>query len=87
MFGNNTLTPAHNRALTKITKSHDSRVSAAHVVRRRTGRADWAAIEKIHDALLGLTGSPVVAINRAGLEPDPAVREFSRRQRADASFG
>jgi hypothetical protein len=56
-------------------------------VRRRTGRADWAAIEKIHDALLGLTGSPVVAINRVGLEPDPAVREFSQRRRADASFG
>jgi RNA polymerase sigma-70 factor (ECF subfamily) len=35
------------------------------VVRRRTGAADWAAIEKLYDALLALTGSPVVAINRA----------------------
>jgi RNA polymerase sigma-70 factor (ECF subfamily) len=40
-------------------------VQSAHVVRRRTGRADWAAIEKLYDALLALTGSPVVAINRA----------------------
>ena len=34
-------------------------------VRRLTGAADWAAIEKLYDALLALTGSPVVAINRA----------------------
>jgi RNA polymerase sigma-70 factor (ECF subfamily) len=35
------------------------------VVRRRTGAADWAAIERLYDALLAITGSPVVAINRA----------------------
>jgi RNA polymerase sigma-70 factor (ECF subfamily) len=34
-------------------------------VRRRTGRADWEAIEHIYDALLAVTASPVVAINRA----------------------
>ncbi len=28
-------------------------------------RADWQAIERLYDALLALTGSPVVAINRA----------------------
>src|SRR5439155_17340578 len=33
--------------------------------RRRTGSADWAAIERLYDGLLALTGSPVVAINRA----------------------
>src|SRR3982074_53715 len=43
----------------------EAAVQSAHVVRRLTGRADWAAIERIYDALLALTGSPVVAINRA----------------------
>jgi len=43
----------------------EAAVQSAHVVRRRTGRADWAAIERIYDALLVMTGSPVVAINRA----------------------
>jgi RNA polymerase sigma-70 factor, ECF subfamily len=43
----------------------EAAVQSAHVVRRRTGRADWAAIEGIYDALLAMTGSPVVAINRA----------------------
>ncbi len=43
----------------------EAAVQSAHVVRRLTGRADWTAIERIYDALLALTGSPVVAINRA----------------------
>jgi len=43
----------------------EAAVQSAHVVRRRTGAADWAAIEKLYDALFALTGSPVVAINRA----------------------
>jgi RNA polymerase sigma-70 factor (ECF subfamily) len=43
----------------------EAAVQSAHVVRRRTGRADWAAIERLYDALLALTASPVVAINRA----------------------
>jgi len=43
----------------------EAAVQSAHVVRRRTGRADWPAIERLYDALLALTGSPVVAINRA----------------------
>jgi RNA polymerase sigma-70 factor, ECF subfamily len=43
----------------------EAAVQSAHVVRRRAGAADWAAIEKLYDALLALTGSPVVAINRA----------------------
>ena len=43
----------------------EAAVQSAHVVRRRTGRADWAAIEQLYDALSALTGSPVVAINRA----------------------
>jgi RNA polymerase sigma-70 factor (ECF subfamily) len=40
-------------------------VQSAHVVRRRTGSSDWAAIERLYDGLMALTGSPVVAINRA----------------------
>jgi RNA polymerase sigma-70 factor, ECF subfamily len=43
----------------------EAAVQSAHVVRRRTGRPDWAAIERLYDALSTLTGSPVVAINRA----------------------
>ncbi len=43
----------------------EAAVQSAHVVRRRTGRADWPAIVGLYDALLTLTGSPVVGINRA----------------------
>src|SRR5262249_47456762 len=67
----------------------EAAVQSAHVVRRRTGRSDWAAIEHIYDALLALTGSPVVAINRAvavaetrgpaaGLEALDAIAENPR---------
>ena len=43
----------------------EAAVQSAHVVRRLRGAADWAAIEKLYDALHALTASPVVAINRA----------------------
>ena len=43
----------------------EAAVQSAHVVRRRSGRADWAAIESLYDALAALSDSPVVAINRA----------------------
>ncbi len=43
----------------------EAAVQSAHVARRFTGRSDWAAIERIYDVLLAMTGSPVVAINRA----------------------
>src|SRR5580700_10616922 len=43
----------------------EAAVQSAHAARRLTGRTDWAAIERIYDALLAMTGSPVVAINRA----------------------
>ena len=43
----------------------EAAVQSAHVVRRQTGCADWAAIEKLYDALEAMTGSPVVALNRA----------------------
>jgi RNA polymerase sigma-70 factor (ECF subfamily) len=40
-------------------------LQSAHVHRRRIGHADWEAVVRLYDALLTLTGSPVVAINRA----------------------
>ncbi len=43
----------------------EAAIQSAHVVRRLTGRADWDAIELLYGALAALTGSPVVAINRA----------------------
>jgi RNA polymerase sigma-70 factor, ECF subfamily len=43
----------------------EAAVQSAHVMRRQTGRTDWAAIELLYDALFALTSSPVVAINRA----------------------
>jgi RNA polymerase sigma-70 factor (ECF subfamily) len=43
----------------------EAAVQSAHVVRRVTGSSDWSAIERIYDALLAMTGSPVVAVNRA----------------------
>jgi RNA polymerase sigma-70 factor (ECF subfamily) len=43
----------------------EAAVQSAHVVRRLTGRSDWAAIERIYGALVAMTGSPVVALNRA----------------------
>jgi RNA polymerase sigma-70 factor (ECF subfamily) len=43
----------------------EAAVQSAHVARRRTGRTDWAAIEQLYGALFEITGSPVVAINRA----------------------
>ena len=43
----------------------EAAVQSAHVARRRTGRSDWDAIERIYAALFAITGSPVVALNRA----------------------
>jgi RNA polymerase sigma-70 factor, ECF subfamily len=43
----------------------EAAVQSAHAVRRRTGRSDWEAIERIYEALFAITGSPVVALNRA----------------------
>jgi RNA polymerase sigma-70 factor (ECF subfamily) len=43
----------------------EAAVQSAHAARRVTGATDWAAIARLYDALLAITGSPVVAINRA----------------------
>ena len=43
----------------------EAAVQSAHAIRRLRGMADWAAIVTLYDALLTMTGSPVIAINRA----------------------
>jgi RNA polymerase sigma-70 factor (ECF subfamily) len=43
----------------------EAAVQSAHVVRRLTGRSDWAAIERLYAALAAMTDSPVVTINHA----------------------
>src|SRR6187402_772176 len=64
-------------------------LQSAHVYRCRTGRANWAEVVKLYDALAALAGSPVVAINRAlaiaeldgagaALAAMPAVAEDAR---------
>ncbi len=40
-------------------------LQSAHVHRCRSGRANWREVVQIYDALLTMTASPVVAINRA----------------------
>ena len=43
----------------------EAAAQSVHAARRTTGRTDWTAIVQIYEALLALTDSPVVAINRA----------------------
>jgi RNA polymerase sigma-70 factor, ECF subfamily len=40
-------------------------IQSVHAARRETGRTDWAALVQLYDILLEMTGSAVVAINRA----------------------
>lgn len=40
-------------------------LQSSHVHRRRSGRADWSVVVRLYDALLDVSASPVVAINRA----------------------
>jgi len=40
-------------------------LQSAHVHRRHSGRENWPSVALLYDALWELTGSPVVAINRA----------------------
>ncbi len=40
-------------------------LQSAHVYRCRTGKDNWVQIVELYDALLALSGSPVVAVNRA----------------------
>jgi RNA polymerase sigma-70 factor, ECF subfamily len=43
----------------------EAAVQSVHTARRISGRTDWRAILELYDGLLALTGSPVVAVNRA----------------------
>jgi RNA polymerase sigma-70 factor (ECF subfamily) len=43
----------------------EAAVQSAHAARRLTRTTDWEAIAVLYDALFALTGSPVVAVNRA----------------------
>ena len=43
----------------------EAALQSAHIERCRTGRNNWPAVVELYDALLALTESPVVAINRA----------------------
>jgi RNA polymerase sigma-70 factor, ECF subfamily len=43
----------------------EAAIQSAHVARRLGGAATWPAIVGLYDHLLALTGSPVVALNRA----------------------
>ncbi|HVT51554.1 MAG TPA: DUF6596 domain-containing protein [Dongiaceae bacterium] len=43
----------------------EAAVQSAHAARRHLGRSDWPAIVTLYEALLQMTGSPVVAVNRA----------------------
>jgi RNA polymerase sigma-70 factor, ECF subfamily len=43
----------------------ESALQSAHVERRYTGQQNGTAVVQLYDALLAITGSPVVAINRA----------------------
>ncbi|HET7132697.1 MAG TPA: DUF6596 domain-containing protein, partial [Gammaproteobacteria bacterium] len=43
----------------------EAALQSAHVYRRRTGRADPTGVIQLYDALLALSGSPVVGLNRA----------------------
>ena len=43
----------------------EAALQSAHVHRCRTGRANWAEVVQLYDALFALVASPVVAVNRA----------------------
>lgn len=43
----------------------EAALQSAHVERRLSGHANWAAVVRLYDMLSSLTASPVVAINRA----------------------
>jgi RNA polymerase sigma-70 factor (ECF subfamily) len=43
----------------------EASLQSAHIYHRITGHSNWHEIVQIYDALLALSGSPVIAINRA----------------------
>jgi hypothetical protein len=63
-------------------------LQSAHVHRRRTGQANRAAVIQLHDVLMTLSGSPVVALIRAlaiaEIEGARAVLEAMQQVTPDA---
>jgi RNA polymerase sigma-70 factor, ECF subfamily len=60
----------------------EAAIQSAHVARRLTGVANWHAVVALYDHLLALTGSPVVALNRAVARaeldgPHPALNDLT----------
>lgn len=55
--------------LTSVTRATpyalQAAIAAQHALAPLAGQTDWAAVVALYDRLLGLTGSPVVALNRA----------------------
>jgi len=43
----------------------EAALQSAHVHRRRSGQPNWSDVLQLYDALLAITASPVVAVNRA----------------------
>jgi RNA polymerase sigma-70 factor (ECF subfamily) len=64
----------------------EAALQSAHVERCRAGRANWAEVVQLYDALFALAGSPVVAINRALAiaELDGAEAALAAMPEADA---
>jgi RNA polymerase sigma-70 factor (ECF subfamily) len=67
----------------------EAALQSAHVERCRSGQANWEAVLRLYEALYALTGSPVVAVNRAlavaeirgaqaGVEAMPRVEDDAR---------
>ena len=69
----------------------EAAIQSAHCARRLTQATDWPAIAGLYDALLGLTGSAVVAVNRAValahvLGPEQGLAALPRVE-SDAALG
>ena len=64
----------------------EAALQSAHVERCRSGRGNWPDVVRLYDALLILTGSPVVAVNRAlaVAETDGAAAALASMPDADA---
>ena len=67
----------------------EAAIQSAHADRRNTGATDWPAIAMLYDALFALTGSRVVAVNRAvaiahARGPAEGLRLLEQIERGDA---
>jgi RNA polymerase sigma-70 factor (ECF subfamily) len=65
----------------------EAAIQSAHVSRRRTGSTDWPAIARLYEALFAVTGSPVVAVNRAVAVANAEGAASGLRLLEDASAG